>query len=57
MSKKQSYSDAFAELQQIVADIIAHVRTAALGISLVSQEDRIRNAILMLKEKKLKFGN
>jgi len=37
--------------QQIVADIIAHVRTAALGISLVSQEERIRNAILMLKEK------
>lgn len=36
--------------QQIVADIIAHVRTAALGVDLISHEDRIAKAIQLLKE-------
>ena len=36
--------------QMIVADIIAHIRTAALGLDLVSQEERITNAINRLKE-------
>ena len=34
----------------IVADIIAHIRTAALGDVLVSHEDRIKKAITKLKE-------
>lgn len=36
---------------KIVADIIAHVRTAGLGLALVSHEDRIRNGVNKLKEK------
>lgn len=35
--------------QQIVADIIAHIRTAALDVVLVSHEDRIRNALTKLR--------
>ncbi len=37
--------------EEIVADIIAHVRTSALGTQLVSHQDRISNAILKMKEK------
>lgn len=36
--------------QQIVADIIAHIRTAALDVVLVSHEDRIRNAVQKLRD-------
>jgi type I restriction enzyme R subunit len=36
--------------QQIVADIIAHIRTAALGLALVGHEDRISNAVQQLRE-------
>lgn len=36
---------------QIVADIIAHIRTAALGTELISHEDRIRNAVQKLRDK------
>ncbi|MDG0973339.1 MAG: type I restriction-modification system endonuclease [Crocinitomicaceae bacterium] len=35
--------------QEIVADIIAHIRTAALGSSLVSHEERIRKAVEKLR--------
>lgn len=35
--------------QEIVADIIAHVRTAALGAQLLSHEERIQNAVRKLK--------
>ena len=35
--------------QAIAADIIAHIRTAALGNALISQEERIRNAVDKLK--------
>ena len=37
--------------QQIVADIIAHIRTAALGVTLISHEQRITNAVQKLREK------
>lgn len=37
--------------QQIVADIIAHIRTAALGTALIGHEERIRNAVQMLRNK------
>lgn len=35
--------------EKIVADIIAHVRTAALGNSLVGREERIKNAVEKLR--------
>lgn len=35
--------------QEIVADIIAHIRTAALGSQLISHEQRIQNAVQKLK--------
>ena len=34
----------------IVADIIAHIRTAALGSELISHQDRIQNAVTKLKK-------
>ena len=36
--------------KEIVADIIAHIRTAALGTELISHQDRIKNAIFKLKQ-------
>ena len=36
--------------KEIVADIIAHIRTAALGTELISHQDRIKNAISKLKD-------
>jgi len=43
---------AFKELtnEEIVADIITHVRRAALNTDLISHEDRINNAITQLKK-------
>lgn len=35
--------------QEIVADIIAHIRTSALGTALISHQERISNAITRLK--------
>jgi type I restriction enzyme R subunit len=37
--------------QQIVADIIAHIRTAALGADLIGHEERIRSAVQKLRDK------
>ena len=37
--------------QQIVSDIIAHIRTAALGTKLIGHEERIRNAVQKLRDK------
>jgi type I restriction enzyme R subunit len=36
--------------QQIVADIIAHIRTAALDVTLIGHEERIRNAVQQLRD-------
>ena len=35
--------------EEVVADIIAHIRRAALGNALISHEDRIKNAVNQLK--------
>lgn len=47
-----SLNTAWNELtnQYIVADIIAHIRTAALGTSLVGHHDRIRSAVKKLRD-------
>ncbi len=37
--------------EKIVSDIIAHIRTAALGTELIGHEDRIRNAVQKLRDK------
>lgn len=36
--------------QDIVADIIAHIRTAALGMELIAHDKRIKNAVKTVKE-------
>jgi type I restriction enzyme R subunit len=49
---KTQLNTAYKEVSNhdIVADIIAHVRTSALGTSLISHEDRISKAVERLKE-------
>lgn len=50
---KVKLNTAYKEIsnQNIVADIIAHIRTSALGTELVSQHHRIANAVQQLKNK------
>lgn len=49
---KNNLNTAFKEVTntEIVADIIAHIRTSALGKNLVSHQDRIANAVQKIKE-------
>jgi type I restriction enzyme R subunit len=51
---KRQLNKAYGEVnnQEVVADIIAHIRTAALGTSLVAHEERIKNAVAKLKASK-----
>lgn len=48
---KKSLNTAYKEVTntEIVADIISHIRTSALGENLVSHHDRIANAVIKLK--------
>lgn len=48
---KKSLNTAYKEVTntEIVADIISHIRTSALGENLVSHHDRIANAVAKLK--------
>jgi type I restriction enzyme R subunit len=48
---KNNLNTAYKEVTntEIVADIIAHIRTSALGENLVSHQDRIANAVAKLK--------
>lgn len=50
--KSNQLNTAYREVtnQEVVADIIAHIRTAALGTSLIAQEQRVKNAVKKLKE-------
>ena len=49
---KNNLNTAYKEVTntEIVADIIAHIRTSALGENLVSHRQRISNAVTKLKE-------
>ena len=49
--KSNQLNTAYREVtnQAVVADIIAHIRTAALGTSLVAHETRVQNAVGKLK--------
>ena len=50
---KTKLNTAYKEMtnQQIVADIIAHIRTAAMGTTLVDHDIRIKNAVKQLIDK------